>query len=263
MDKSIALQHIQLIKVDPRANANKFWGAWLMPDGNLYVEYGRVNYSPRPHLYNYGSVAVAKHKLDTLVQEKLIKGYQEAAVESDPIETLNWSPFAERASHLKEKLRSIEQLGETIAQHCSIRFDAIRGVFCTALGTISSTTVEKANAALNRVESKLNTPEFEQAVGEYLAIIPLPVGMKLNAHHLLGSDRKINTQYRCLRQLKQGLSLIVQLRQELLEQAKDSTMSANSERAWWIAWGIVEETSSTSNLPTEDIRSEYVNWKSL
>ena len=63
IDKSLAITHKSLIKVDPQTNANKFWQAWLMPDGNLYVEYGRVNYSARSHVYPCNSVTVAEQKL--------------------------------------------------------------------------------------------------------------------------------------------------------------------------------------------------------
>ncbi|MGD2184462.1 hypothetical protein [Lusitaniella coriacea] len=70
-------------------------------------------------------------------------------------------------------------------------------------------------------------------MGDYLALIPLPVGMKLNAATLLGSTERIEAQQTCLRQLEIGFSLVEQLRSQLLQAAP-----AESDRAWWIDWGV-------------------------
>jgi predicted DNA-binding WGR domain protein len=241
VDKNQAIKRVKLIYVSPEENSNKFWCGWVMPDGNLYVEYGRVNYPPRTHLYPGSSVTAASQKLASLVREKTRKGYREAIVEADEARRLDWSPFGKNADQLKQKLGQIASLGELIARHAAIRFDAIKGVFATELGVISLQTVQKANAALHEVSLHLSHPQshqFSNAVGEYLALIPLPVGMRLDAGSLLGSYEKIDNQRAVLSNLSQGLHLIARLRQEMLELAATSSDTVvEVDRAWWVSWG--------------------------
>jgi len=42
IDKSQSLKSVRLIKVDGTQNNNKYWCCWLMPDGKLYAEFGRL-----------------------------------------------------------------------------------------------------------------------------------------------------------------------------------------------------------------------------
>lgn len=85
IDKTQATKCTKLIYVSPEANSNKFWCGWVMPSGDLYVEYGRINYLPRNHIYSCGSVTAASRKLASLVREKARKGYQEAILEADDV----------------------------------------------------------------------------------------------------------------------------------------------------------------------------------
>jgi len=264
VDKTQAIKQVKLIYVAPQENSNKFWCGWVMPDGNLYVEYGRVNYPPRTHVYPCRSVAAASQKLVSLVREKTRKGYQEAIVEADAPQQLDWSSFGENASQLKQKLGQIASLGEIIAQHTAIRFDAIKGVFVTELGIISLHTIQKARAALRQVSLHRSNPQshqFNHAVGEYLALIPLPVGMQLDAPTLLGSSEKINQQQTVLSKLHQGLNLIVQLRQEMIEiSATSSDTVVELDRAWWVSWGLIRDAIDIQNPTSDEERSLHISW---
>jgi hypothetical protein len=64
--KSTALESVNLICVNTHSNANKFWSAWVLPSGDLYVEYGRQGYSPKPHFYNSPSIDASRNKLRSL-----------------------------------------------------------------------------------------------------------------------------------------------------------------------------------------------------
>jgi hypothetical protein len=131
-------------------------------------------------------------------------------LEADDVRRLDWNPFGDNANRLKQKLARIAALGQTIARHTSIQFDSAKGLFVTELGAISPLTVQKATIALERVSLHLKEEQSSQlndAIGEYLALIPLPVGMKLNAIKLLGSQEKIQIQQTVLAQLDEGLNL--------------------------------------------------------
>lgn len=131
-------------------------------------------------------------------------------MEADDVRRLDWNPFGDNANRLKQKLARIAALGQTIARHTSIQFDSAKGLFVTELGAISPLTVQKATIALERVSLHLKEEQSSQlndAIGEYLALIPLPVGMKLNAIKLLGSQEKIQIQQTVLAQLDEGLNL--------------------------------------------------------
>ncbi|GEM_PF-987782 len=265
IDKSLAITHKSLIKVDPQTNANKFWQAWLMPDGNLYVEYGRVNYSARSHVYPCSSVTVAEQKLAYLLSSKLSKGYQEAIVESNNLQQLDWSYFGDNAKTFQEKLAQITSLADKIADHTSLNFDAIQGVFTSQLGIISPQTIRQAIPALQQVSLHLANPQsrqFNHAVADYLTLIPLTVGMKLDARSLLGNPEKIATQRRVLSQLEKALDLISQLRQEMLNEAvKSPKNSTELDRAWWISWGVFLVDPPTKPSQTaEDFRSTHICW---
>jgi predicted DNA-binding WGR domain protein len=68
--KSTALESVNLICVNTHSNANKFWSAWVLPSGDLYVEYGRQGYSPKPHFYTSPSIDASRNKLRSLIWEK-------------------------------------------------------------------------------------------------------------------------------------------------------------------------------------------------
>jgi predicted DNA-binding WGR domain protein len=90
-DVSQAIESVRLICVDTARNSNKQWIGWVMPNGDLYAEYGRVGYAQKPHVYPCRSVRAAQSKLNRLILEKRGKGYQQVAVEEVPTEQLDFS----------------------------------------------------------------------------------------------------------------------------------------------------------------------------
>ena len=68
MDLEQAITQSHLICVDVMENHNKFWSAWVLENGNLVVEYGRVGHTAQSKLHAIGNVNDA-----TLVQDKRVE----------------------------------------------------------------------------------------------------------------------------------------------------------------------------------------------
>ena len=79
MDLEQAITRSHLICVDVMENHNKFWSAWVLENGDLFVEYGRVGSTAQSKLHAIGNINAATNKLNTLVKQKRAKGYQAAA----------------------------------------------------------------------------------------------------------------------------------------------------------------------------------------
>ncbi len=134
-DISQAVESVRLICVDTARNSNKQWIGWVMPNGDLYVEYGRVGYAQKPHLQVCRSVRAAETKLSKLILEKRGKGYQQVAVEDGPTEQLDFSSLDQgEAQSIRGRLARLQQRAEVIGQYAAIAFDRNRGIFTTPMG---------------------------------------------------------------------------------------------------------------------------------
>ncbi|MBW4558814.1 MAG: WGR domain-containing protein [Trichormus sp. ATA11-4-KO1] len=262
-DKTQALKVQKLICVRPGTNNNKYWCAYVMPNGELLVEYGRVGNTPRTHVYACGSSNAANNKLATLVWEKTTqKGYTFATVDTDTNPQLDWSQFpVDAVNQLQQKLSQIQAIGDKISRDTLIKFDCVHGLFITDLGAINQSTINRATLALNAVERSYNqdNSSFNDAVGDYLRCIPLPVGRKLDARAILGTRQLITQQRQILSLLQNGLEAIESLRLEMLSIQTQSSSDLLNDRSWWVRWGIdsVSPSLSTENL---DNRSYYVQF---
>lgn len=105
-DLSTAVRTVKLICVNPSANSNKQWAAWILPTGVLYVEYGRVNYAQKPHSYWCPSVTAAESRLNQLVAEKRAKGYTSVQVEERSRAELDFCKLgSDYADAIRAKMR--------------------------------------------------------------------------------------------------------------------------------------------------------------
>jgi predicted DNA-binding WGR domain protein len=262
IDKSQSLKSVRLIKVDGTQNNNKYWCCWLMPDGKLYAEFGRLRVGGKPntYVYNTQSVPEAEAKLSSLIKSKLKDNYTYASVEEDAEEPINWSVLGENALIIEQAIERLKEIEQQVKPHAQVKFDSVKGAFVTHLGKISLTTIEKARRALSYVEGNLRSPhkrDFVTAAEDYLKIIQIPTGMKLDVQQLLGSTAKIRKQREVLVLLSEGLELIASTRKEILELAL--TLKAD-DRSAWMHWGEVDTTDEGELKSFEDERSKYISW---
>ncbi|MCU0567184.1 MAG: WGR domain-containing protein [Oculatellaceae cyanobacterium Prado106] len=251
-DVSQAVRTAKLICVDTSQNHNKQWVAWVMPNGDLYVEYGRVGYTQQSRLHSYRSVSAAENRLTQLMREKLGKGYQPALVEDTPGEQLDFSLLkADEADFIRRRLQRLQGHAETIAQFVRLSFDINRGVFRTALGVLSQEAIAQARQRLRQVENCVRqgrlrqNPQFGVAVAQYLEVIPLKVGMNLDPYLLLGQPEQVQSQNALLGELEWVLAEVQEIRLLIQEAIAQDAASGSDERARWINWGAVQGENAT------------------
>jgi predicted DNA-binding WGR domain protein len=268
-DVSQAIESVRLICVDTARNSNKQWIGWVMPNGDLYVEYGRVGYVQKPHVYPCLSVRAAQNKLNRLILEKRGKGYQQVAVEEAPIEQLDFSAIdLGEVRSIQGRLEQLQQRAETIGQYAGITFDGNRGVFSTQMGMLSVRTIVQARQALRRVEAGLpnRNQQFVAAVESYLAVIPLKIGMTLEPDRILGTRAQVRRQALLLDDLALALSEVSEIRDLIREALGVAVMGGSDERARWLQWGAVPEPAELENtedmaaLGTGDERAAWSRW---
>jgi predicted DNA-binding WGR domain protein len=243
-DVSQAVRTASLICVDAAHNSNKQWLAWVMPTGELYVEYGRVGYTQKPHLYPCGSVNTAQAKLAQLVSEKLRKGYQEALVEDAIAEQLNFDWLeASEARAIRGRLIRLQEHAANMGQYVNVDFDVNQGIFRTQMGAIARIGIIQGRQALQQIEACLNQengqsqPQFIAAVEQYLSVIPMKVGMTLEPHRLLGQVEQVRSQWAILRELEWGLAEVAEIREVIRCALARSEGIGSDERARWLNWG--------------------------
>jgi predicted DNA-binding WGR domain protein len=268
---SQTIESVQLICVDTARNSNKQWIGWVMPNGDLYAEYGRVGYAQKPHVYPCRSVSAAQNKLSRLILEKRGKGYQQVAVEEAPIEQLDFSALeAGEAPSIQGRLDRLQQRAEVIGQYTGITFDRHRGVFSTQISMVSRQTIAQARQALRQVEDCLSSRSgrgdgrFVTAVEAYLAVIPLRVG--IDPDRLLGTRQQVQGQVLLLDELALALSEVGEIRGLIQAALEVAIGSGSDERARWLQWGEMPEPleavdmEETAALGTGDERAAWSRW---
>ena len=71
--------------VEPANNHNKFWSIWLLQNGDLYVEYGRIGNASQSKHHSIGNGTIAFRKMDALIRQKQSKGYRQTLASSRKI----------------------------------------------------------------------------------------------------------------------------------------------------------------------------------
>jgi predicted DNA-binding WGR domain protein len=270
-DLSQAIDTVRLICVDTARNSNKQWIGWVMPNGDLYVEYGRVGYAQKPHVYDCRSVRAAQTKLSHLILEKQGKGYQQVVVE-EASTALDFSTLEQsEAKMIQGRLERLQQRAEVVGQYANITFDVNRGVFSTQMGVISLLAIARGRQALQRVENSLSGSRngdrgFTAAVEDYLAVIPLKVGMTLDPYQILGTRQQVQGQSRLLDELALALSEVGEIRDWIRNTVGVAVLGGSDERARWLQWGQNQEdgaevpTSCDTGDPLRVSRRARANW---
>jgi predicted DNA-binding WGR domain protein len=266
-DLNQAIESVRLICVDAAHNSNKQWTGWIMPSGDLYVEYGRIGYTQKPHVYCCRAVRAAQYKLHSLEQEKYRKGYRRVPIEEAPT-ALDLSFLeASEAQSIQRRLERLQQRAENMGQFAHISFDATQGVFSTQMGMISYQSIAQARYALQQIEDYLTgngngEAAFEAAVENYLAVIPLKVGMTLNPRQILGTMPQVRGQLNLLDELALSLSEVKEIRDGIREALGVAVLGGSDERARWLQWGQnqEDETEITTSCDTGN-RANWSRWE--
>jgi predicted DNA-binding WGR domain protein len=261
-----AIDTLKLICVDASCNSNKQWMGWVMPNGDLYVEYGRVGYEPKPHIYPCGSVRSAQAKLSRLMDEKQRKGYRLVPVEDTP-KPMDFSALAADERHeIQTRLEELQRRSQRIGQRAQIRFDPNRGMFSTSMAVVTMRTIAQARQALRAIEECLPegdrvTSRFMETVEDYLAFMPLKVGMTLNPQQLLGTSELVRSQERLLDELALVLSEVREIRELIRSALGGVSNSGSDERARWLQWGEADNSIvDPAILCNTDERAHWSCW---
>jgi predicted DNA-binding WGR domain protein len=268
-DVSQAVRTASLICVDAAHNSNKQWLAWVMPTGELYVEYGRVGYTQKPHVYPCGSVNAAQTKLVQLVSEKRRKGYQEALVEDAIAEQLDFDWMeASEARAIRGRLTRLQEHTANMGQYVNVVFDMNQGMFRTQMGAILRVGIAQGRQALQQIEACLNQgdgrsqPQFIAAVEQYLSVIPMKVGMSLEPHRLLGQVEQVRSQLAILRELEWGLAEVEEIREVIRQSLVKGGNIGSDERARWLSWGSAQNViDEPATLGDTGERAHWSRWE--
>ncbi len=263
VDKSQSLKTVKLINVNGANNNNKYWCCWMLPNWDLYAEYGRVGAkTPLTHTYPNSSQREAEAKLNSLMRDKFKKGYVEASIEDEGEEKLDWNVLGSNAATIEQAIERLDSIGKQIFSRSQINFNKGKGRFESSLGIVSAATIEKARSALSNVERAIRntqSSQFTEAAENYLKIVQVPTGMKLNLVELLGNRTKIRQQKQVLDLLSEGIKLIASTRQQILDLAAE--LEGNG-RSSWMRWGEAEttDTSHEDSTNLEGERSRFISW---
>jgi predicted DNA-binding WGR domain protein len=251
MDLEQAIAQAHLICVDVTENHNKFWSAWVLENGDLFVEYGRVGSTAQSKLHAIGNINTATNKMNTLVKQKQAKGYQVAA--NSDSKSLDYS-LLPNGSVIQEEIENIQQQWQQMESFSLIRFHPDTGQFRSLSGSLSTDVVTIARSRLDQVQThyRRGDDEFIAAVEAYIRVIPMRSTAKLNAHELLGSRLKLSQQTELLDLLEQCLNQVDRIRALI-----QSTLSGG-DRSTWLSWGIVPEAIPTEF--TDDGRAIAIHW---
>jgi predicted DNA-binding WGR domain protein len=251
MDLENSITKFHLICVDVTENHNKFWSAWVLENGDLFVEYGRVGSTAQSKRHAIGNINAATQKMNTLVKQKQSKGYQAILIADS--KSLDYS-LLPNGDVIREEIESIQQQWNQMESFSLIRFHPDIGQFRSLSGSLSADVVSIARSLLNQVQIhyRRGDDEFIAAVETYIRVIPMRSAAKLNAHDLLGSRLKLSQQTELLDTLERCLSQVDQIR-DLIQ----STLSGG-DRSAWLSWGTVSDAISTEFV--DGGRSIAIHW---
>ena len=251
MDLESAIARSHLICVDVMENHNKFWSAWVLENGDLFVEYGRVGSNAQSKLHSIGNVNAATTKMNALVKQKRAKGYQAIAIADS--KSMDYSLLT-NGSVIQDDIEAIQQQWKRMEPFSLIRFHSESGQFRSLSSRLCADVVTIARSLLETVQThyRRGNDEFIPAVEAYIRVIPMRSTAKLNAHDLLGSRLKLSQQTELLDTLERCLSQVDRIR-ELIQ----STLSGG-DRSAWLSWGAVPNAIATSF--SDDGRSSAIYW---
>jgi hypothetical protein len=161
----------------------------------------------------------------------------------------------------------LQQRAEVVRQYANISFDVNRGIFSTQIGVISPLTIARGRQALERVGNALSSSRngnrgFTAAVEDYLAVIPLKIGMTLDPYQVLGTRQQVQGQSLLLDELALALSEVREIRDWIRNALGVAMLGGSDERARWLQWGQnqEDETEITTSCDTGN-RANWSRWE--
>lgn len=259
------IETVYLRCADEGENHYKFWAAWVASEGYIYVEYGRIGRKqPSVHVYECGTVSAAQNKLRSLISEKSRKGYEPGKPPTQQ-DSLNYAALGSVAADIQQQIAQIQSRFDTIKPYTSIEFDVQRGMFISQCGAITPQAIAQAREALARVAQHqgISDSRFAESVLNYIQLVPMPVGRKLNTSELLGTSGKVIQQEQVLETLNWALDQIAQVRQLIQTALTNLTQAEKQDRSTWVIWGDIESIPTDPPNPTRytDDRALGVIWE--
>jgi poly [ADP-ribose] polymerase 2/3/4 len=211
------IKESMLILVSAAANSNKFYHVTLSEDGTVTKRYGRVGVAGVTNTERTGLKGY-----QTIINQKIRKGYTETAVVSDYAPKRNIddiSSIAKVALLGTEKMNSVlENLVDTLVRlNNHDIFEASGGlikvnndgIITTPLGLIDKTSIANAQRILEKLELiSSGQPQFITLLEEYLRLIPQKVGSKRGWHeNFFDKGNTFLKQRELLKQLGESLAL--------------------------------------------------------
>lgn len=172
-------------------NSNKFW--YIKQDNAIVsVEWGGVGCATQKKSWTYSSDFLAEKDYDKKCKSKLKKGYEKVDVVGgvpDVVSSNNTSlvdlalkEIEYECDTTKSLIKFLtEQNIHEILERTTMKYNAVSGVFTTAIGVVvSQATIDKAREILVNIKSKDQTLDINDLTGRYLRLIPQDLGRGKN-----------------------------------------------------------------------------------
>ncbi len=175
-------------------NNNKWWNVTLYDDGDVMSEWGRQGKTSQSKTWS----GVGRSFMDKKIREKKKKGYREnltvegsGSVTAKTVVNANLKDIANKqitynnpiVKNLIKYLVGVNAHNIMTATNNKITFDTSSAQFKTTQGIIMPDQIDRARVLLSDLSDMVavqnwNDPYFEDALNEYLSLIPRDFGMK-------------------------------------------------------------------------------------
>lgn len=223
------IEHKKYVAVNPLENNNKFWEYSVFDDNTMTFTYGRIDVTSsttKPQ-------ALDRKKLNTKIREKL--NDKTAPYTEIQILAAKQAPVSSSSNLSKEQLKKIAEaeigagcpivssLVKSLAEANrheliaatggAMDVDLSTGIISTAMGVITSESVDSARIKLAEmskfVKNKdFDNPSYVKSLGDYLTLVPQRVGSARGWHrYFISDDSGIVKQSSLLDQLDTSVAL--------------------------------------------------------
>lgn len=198
-------------------NSNKFYTLTLEGD-SVVASYGRVGTSPQTRSYSGG-----QRKFDSIIREKLAKGYTEALLTDTVVQTVS-SSKVNLSSIAKSQIKGsygdlVDRLSEmnvhNILEGTAITINKDSGLFQTPLGIITSEAIQQAHDLLDKIStlflnnSSSDTFNLDKMTSQYLRVVPKNIGVTRPLfRNIFSSQDILSKEYSILESLKGSVEAI-------------------------------------------------------
>lgn len=238
---SDVIDAVMLIKVDGKANNNKFYEVKLYDNNEVSTRWGRVGAAGTTKML-YGGRSV----YESTVRKKKSRGYKDSGVEVD-----SGSIVAEKNSDTLKKVALSNMASDSSSPNLSSaldflakanRHDIIKtsggkitadesGLVKTPLGVLSGRNIQEAGVLLDRIEKKVTNPRsrikstIEDMTTEYFSIVPHKLTRRDWATSFFKDQKIVDEERELLRQLRTSADLYAQRVKTASAQQKDDDIS--------------------------------------